>query len=233
MANLKYTTQQSIEELFDMQTGYVLDFSNNSFKRFIKEIINIDIYEGKGYEEPGSKANKLRKIFKIESNLKVAKLIDELLNYCEDYKLRKSNLTAYDKKKINDIRKDIEELKREDYEKVSLDEGLGELIQQISTRNAEFNQMAIDEKLKEIGNLIEYMLKVNGTFISLDYEQISIGFITENDIKALRKKVQCFRHSAQESIEERKKYTDKQKQFMVEFGIVICNLIYNELEKVN
>ena len=44
MANLKYRTTQSLEELFEIQNGYISDFSNNSFKRFIKDIINIDIY---------------------------------------------------------------------------------------------------------------------------------------------------------------------------------------------
>lgn len=89
MAKLKYTTIQSLEELFDMESGYVLDFSNSSFQRFIKGIIDIDIYQDKGYENYCSKANKLRQIFEMESNLKVAKLINALLNYYEDYKLKK------------------------------------------------------------------------------------------------------------------------------------------------
>ncbi|MBE6062588.1 MAG: hypothetical protein E7207_03315 [Clostridium butyricum] len=111
MANLKYSTKQSIEELFDMSNGCVLDFSNDSFQRFIKEIINIDIYEDFGYEDYCSNANKLRQILTKESNLKVAKLLNKLLNYCENYKIQNNNLTDYDKKKINDIRKDIKELK--------------------------------------------------------------------------------------------------------------------------
>jgi hypothetical protein len=90
--------------------------------------------------------------------------------------------------------------------------------------------MALDEKLKEIGNLIEYLLKRDGKFITLNYDYIFLGFIKENDIKELRKKIHCFRHSSQESLKERKEYTENQKQFMVELGIVMCNLIYNELK---
>ena len=97
-------------------------------------------------------------------------------------------LTEYQIKKINDIKKDIEGLEA-DGENVVIYEEVDELIQKISTRNARFNNMALDEKLKEIGNLIEYLLK--------------------------------------------DKYTEQQKLFMVEFGIIICNLIYNELKKHN
>ncbi|MFA9396830.1 MAG: hypothetical protein ACERKV_00995 [Clostridiaceae bacterium] len=230
MANLKYTITQSLEELFEMESGYVLDFSNNSFERFIKGIIDIDIYQDKGYEINCSKANKLRQIFETESNLKVAKLISELLNYCEDYKLKNNKLTDYDEKKIYEIKKAIEYLEKEDSEKVVVIGEIDELIQKISTRNAQFNQMALDEKLKEIGNLIEYLLKKDGKYITLNYDNISLGFIKENDVIKLKKKIQCFRHSSQESIKERNEYTENQKQFMVELGIVICNLIYNELK---
>lgn len=51
MANLKYTTIQSLEELFDMGTGYAIDFSNNSLQRFIKGIIDINIYSDDGYKD--------------------------------------------------------------------------------------------------------------------------------------------------------------------------------------
>lgn len=91
--------------------------------------------------------------------------------------------------------------------------------------------MAIDEKLKEIGNVIEFLLKGDKKFISLDYDTISSGFISEEDVIKLRKKVQCFRHSSKSSIDERGIYIEKQKQFMVEFGLIICNMIYSELQK--
>lgn len=230
MANLKYKTTQSLEELFGMQSGYVLDFSNNSFQRFIKGVINIDIYEDNGYKEYCSKANKLRQIFETEPNLKVYKLIDELLNYYEDYKLKNDDLTNYDKKKIEEIKIEIKDLSQKDDEKVVVIEELDNIIQKISTRNAQFNEMALDEKLKEIGNLIEYLLKNDKKFITLNYDYISLEFIKESDVKKLRNKIQCFRHSSKESLRERNEYTENQKHFMVEFGIVICNLIYNELK---
>ena len=71
MAKLKYTTKQAIEELFEMGSGYVLDFSNSSFDRFVSGVIGINIYKDEGYEEYCSKANKLRQIFDTEPNFKV------------------------------------------------------------------------------------------------------------------------------------------------------------------
>lgn len=233
MANLKYTTIQSIEELFEMSSGYVIDFSNNSFQRFIKGIINIDIYQSKGYEEYCSKANKLRQIFEKESNTKVSVLIGALLNYYEDYKLKTDKLTDYEKKKIAEIKNDIEGLDKESNENIVIIEDLDLLMQRISTRNAQFCEMALNEKIKEIGNLIENLLKKNGKYISLKYEKMSLGFIRENDIKEYRKKIQCFRHSSQESLEERNGHLEEQKQFLMEYGIVLCNLIYNEVRIEN
>lgn len=233
MANLKYTTLQSIEDLFDMSSGYVIDFSNNSFQRFIKGIINIDIYQSKGYEEYSSKANKLRQIIEIESNSKVAVLIDALLNYYEDYKLKTGKLTDFEEKKITEIKKDIEVLDKEGNEKIDIVEDLNLLMQRISTRNAQFSEMALDEKIKEIANLMENLLKKNGKYISLQYEKISLGLIRENDVKDYRKMIQCYRHSSQDSLEERKGYSEEKKRFLVEYGVVACNLIFNEVSLEN
>lgn len=231
MADLDLKTKQVIEELFEMRTGYVLDFSNNSFSSFIYDVIKIDIYHGKGYEEYSSKANKLRQIFKQEDNLKVANLIEALIDYYEDFKLKQNKLTDYDRKKIKEIKITVEILKKKNQEKIYPVEELDNIIQKISTRNAQFKQMTIDEKLKELCNTLEYLLKRKNGFISLDYKEISVGFLNESDIISFRKKIQCFRHASEESIEERTRYTKKQKKFMIEFGIVICNLVYNELLK--
>lgn len=231
MSELKFTTRETIEELFGMETGYVIDFSNSSFQRFVKGIINLDVYEDDGYEEYCSKANKLRQVIENESNIKVEKLVIALMKHYEDFRMKNNELTDYDKKKIKEVLNDMEKLKESGDNEITIEEEVDALIQKISTRNAQFNEMAIDEKLKEIGNLIEYLLKRNNKFITLDYDDIFLGFINENDIKSLRKKVQCFRHSTQESLKERELFTDNQKQFMAEYGVLICNSIYNEVKE--
>lgn len=103
MANLTYKEKAVLEELFGMRSGYVLDFSNNSFSRFVGEVINLDIYNGPGYEEYVSKANKLRQIWDTEPDSVVGVLIEALLSYFEDYQLKHNKLTEYEKKKIGEM----------------------------------------------------------------------------------------------------------------------------------
>lgn len=91
--------------------------------------------------------------------------------------------------------------------------------------------MSLDEKLKEIGNLIENLLKKDKKYIKVNFSEITLGFIDEKDIIKLRKIVHCFRHSSNDSLKERKSYTKTQKLFMVEYGITICNLTYSYLKK--
>lgn len=91
MADLNYKEKMQIEKLFDMSTGYVMDFSNREFQEFILDIINIDIYNSKYDYESGSKANRLRAFLKKESNHTVATLLDSFL----DYWLTKNQLGEY------------------------------------------------------------------------------------------------------------------------------------------
>ena len=98
---------------------------------------------------------------------------------------------------------------------------------EISNRNARFSSMATDEKLAEIANLIENMLKRDGKFIKLDYSVISYGLITDEDITAFRKKMHCFRHATDESIIERQSYSDQQKDFFIDYGLTLVKMIHS------
>ena len=48
---------------------------------------------------------------------------------------------------------------------------------EISNRRASFESMSKDEKLAEIENLLEYLLKQNGKFIKPDYEEVCDDFV--------------------------------------------------------
>lgn len=98
--------------------------------------------------------------------------------------------------------------------------------QEISTRNARFENMSTDEKIKEIINLIENLLKKDGKYIKINFESITFNLISDKSIIDFKKKIQCFRHSSEESLNERKQFNEKQKQFIIDYGIMICNLIY-------
>lgn len=103
----------------------------------------------------------------------------------------------------------------------------------ISTRSASFEQMAIDEKIEGIINLIENMLKETekSKYINIDYDSITAGFIKEDNVKDYRHKLQCFRHNTREALEQRKKYNIEQKKVIIDYGITICNLIYRNIRK--
>lgn len=101
---------------------------------------------------------------------------------------------------------------------------------EISNRQASFTNMSIDEKLAEIANMIENLLKKNGKIISLDYSKVCCDFITDNVVRDYRKKMQCFRHGSDESMRERKAYSVEQKNFFVDYGLTIVKAIYSLLQ---
>ena len=103
MANLSYTEKTTLEELFGMSTGYVIDFSNNTLQGFIGSITGIDIYADPGYTEYCSKANKLRQFWDDEPDDVVGGLLAALLDYLEDYELKHNTMTDYKKKKIGQM----------------------------------------------------------------------------------------------------------------------------------
>ncbi|MDO6519931.1 abortive infection family protein [Zobellia uliginosa] len=81
MAELDYKERFLIEKLFDMPTGYVMDFSNNTFQSFIYDSIKVNIYDDKYFYASGSKANRLRAFFTEEPSYKVGQLLTALLDY--------------------------------------------------------------------------------------------------------------------------------------------------------
>lgn len=81
MAKLLLKEKNTIEKLLDMGSGYVSDFSNNTFRLFIGEFFNIDIYESKYSTQGESKANRLRSLLEIESEYIVSTVLKGLLEH--------------------------------------------------------------------------------------------------------------------------------------------------------
>ena len=94
---------------------------------------------------------------------------------------------------------------------IAIGENLGELVQRISAGNSRFEEMEVDEQLREIANLIEHLLKKNGKFVQPDYSKVTLGYVDDNTVRMLRDKLQCFRHSSSESLKERTEFTEEQK----------------------
>ncbi len=80
MAQMTYIEKDYFERLFDMETGYVLDFTNYAYQRFVADTINIDVY--KKYHDL-SKAKILRAIMDDCDNVTVGKLLLGLMQYMQ------------------------------------------------------------------------------------------------------------------------------------------------------
>lgn len=113
---------------------------------------------------------------------------------------------------------------------IKIEDSIKQKFIEISTRQASFEEMSTDEKLAEIANLLENLLKKDGEFRKLDYSKICMEFISNESIKTFRKKLHCFRHATDTSLEERNSYTEKQKGFFIDYGLTIIKVI-NDLLK--
>ena len=96
---------------------------------------------------------------------------------------------------------------------------------EISNRQASFNSMSTDEKLAEIVNLIEHLLKKDGNYITPNYSEISFDYISDNIVTSYRKKLQCFRHATDKALTERAEFSKEQKEFFIDFGITVNDTI--------
>ena len=83
MATLTPNDNYIIEEYLEMNQGYVLNFSNSTFRNFVQSITNIDIDHGIYCELGTSKANRLREFLRIENNQIVSQLLENLGEYKE------------------------------------------------------------------------------------------------------------------------------------------------------
>ena len=169
MAELKSIEKSYIEDFLEMQSGYVLDFSNNKFERFIYDSINIEIYEGEGYNEYCSKANKIRHILNKESNLQVAKLLEDLVEY-----------KSYNNKKRAEI--SGEEISVFDK---NLEQKVIDIINRI-TKNKEKKQVNQSTDLKGYDVFISHANKDKEDFVSKLYASLNkLGISIFYDTKTL------------------------------------------------
>jgi len=79
MSDLTNIEKRKFETLFGMGNGYVLDFTNRTFDEFVIDSSGVSIFEEKYNSGSGSKANRLRAFWTLESNYVVAKLLGDLM----------------------------------------------------------------------------------------------------------------------------------------------------------
>lgn len=112
---------------------------------------------------------------------------------------------------------------------IEITDSINQKFVEISNRQSSFNNMSTDEKLAEIANLIENMLKKDGKFLSIDYSLVCFDYINEDTVKEYRHRLQYFRHSSDKSIEERASFSNEQKSFLIDYGLVIIKAIHDLL----
>lgn len=102
MADLSMLEKRKFEELFGMGSGYVLDFSNQSFASLFNSAVGVNIYSEKYNTYGDSKAKRLRSFWEQESNTIVGKLLEELLSFWK-YQQDSSGNTNYPQAYIDSI----------------------------------------------------------------------------------------------------------------------------------
>ena len=83
MADLTPMEKKVIRDLFKMDTGYFLDFTNQTFAEVFKDVCDIDIYDEKYAVHGDSKAKRMTAFWEIESNVKVASALREFLKFAK------------------------------------------------------------------------------------------------------------------------------------------------------
>lgn len=109
---------------------------------------------------------------------------------------------------------------------IGIDNSIDQKFIEISNRQASFNSMSTDEKLSEIANLLENMLKKDGRYVTPDYSSICFEYISDETVHNYRRGLQCFRHASADAIAERSSYSEEQKDFFVDFGLTIIKVIH-------
>ena len=83
MSSLTLIEKRYFEDLFDMPTGYVLDFSNASFAEFFRNTAKINIDDDRYRFNGDSKAKRTRTFWAIENDEVVAKVLSGMLDIWE------------------------------------------------------------------------------------------------------------------------------------------------------
>lgn len=81
MADLSFLEKRSLENFFEMENGYVLDCSNRTFRDFMIDAVEVDIYNDKYDYRSGSKANRLRAFWDKKLEYHIGILIEKLCEY--------------------------------------------------------------------------------------------------------------------------------------------------------
>lgn len=83
MAGIRVIDMPIIDKLFEMESGYVLDFSDRSMAQFFADDLNIDIYDSRYVEDGTSKAKRLRCFLRKVDTSTAVRVLNTLWEYRE------------------------------------------------------------------------------------------------------------------------------------------------------
>lgn len=86
MSDLKAIEKRKLERALGMGSGYVLNFSDRTFAEFFLDSLEIDIYDTKYNYASGSKANRMRAFWRVESNVVVGSALELLFKEWNEFK---------------------------------------------------------------------------------------------------------------------------------------------------
>lgn len=163
MSDLKYIEKNRLERLFDMGGGYVLNFTNRTFREFIIDSVSVDIYGGKYNHLSCSKANLLRKFWEVEPNHIVGSLLADLVEYARDVSSRSD-----DKDLISNCNAITERMR------------IGAPIEELSNMTEEISEKSFEVLIKTIKSSIdnnepETALDRLHTFVIKYFRQICVN----------------------------------------------------------
>lgn len=151
MSSLKTVEKKLFEDLFGMASGYVLDFTNNTFAEFFRDTVNIDIYADKYSFNGDSKAKRLRAFWEVELDSVVGIVLSEMLEVWKYENLKSGNTTndaQYKEGKKIAGRLLGKQSKEEDLEKRFLDKDFGKI--SVNTLSIDSSLLPIlENRLKE------------------------------------------------------------------------------------
>ncbi len=133
MAELKPLEKTLIENLFEMKTGYVLNFSDVTFRQFVRDSTHVDIDNSHVDYAGLSKANKLRKLWIQLDDRWAGKLIQDLIEALTDKYVEIARSESADKELIGRCLQiayrlqgkelaEAEQARKDDFENQEIDE---------------------------------------------------------------------------------------------------------------
>jgi hypothetical protein len=80
VSTLTPVEKRSFESLFGMGTGYVMDFTNQSFAQLFRDVVGLEIYDDCYALHGTSKAQRLRGFWELEDDATVAKVLSTMID---------------------------------------------------------------------------------------------------------------------------------------------------------